>query len=149
LSFLWAIKITCSASGNSLLVLFVTLLYFGGIMLCIGRGVGGTEKLWIYRSFFLHEAFATIIECLPITRFGHFKSDVGDDKSCGHTHFDVLSEKLRQAASFPQMCGWFMHPVISMLSVGDNSIDPPTEWLIAEKFVVRLVILSFVFFGDD
>lgn len=57
---------TCSASGRA--VVLLVELPFGGIMFGIGRGVRGT-----------------------IRRFGHFKSAVGGDKSCGQTHFDVLS----------------------------------------------------------
>lgn len=68
----------CSASGRA--VVLLVELPFGGIMLGIGRGVRGT-----------------------IRRFGHFKSVVGGDKSCGQTHLDVLSLKLRHAASFPQI----------------------------------------------
>ena len=58
----------------------------------------------------------------PIRRFGHFRSVVGADRSWGQTHFDVLSLKLRQAASFPQICGRPLHPVITVLPLIGSSL---------------------------
>lgn len=85
---------TSSASGNSV-VLFVPLL-LGGIMLCIGRGVGGTmEKMFHYSLCVYIEQYSNqhilcwtplwtlckTVGALPIDRIGHFKSVVGGDKS--------------------------------------------------------------------
>ena len=100
---------TCSASGSA--VVLLVELPFGGIILGIGRGVRGTIK-----------------------RFGHFKSVVGGDKSWGQTHFDVLSVKLRQAASFPQIWGRSLHPVITAFPlIGSITSDCCVDSVVADS----------------